>query len=163
MPAKQYHVALDEAQRLHLEKVVNSTKTSIRQRTHARILLLADVHQEGGACTDEVICAKARTSAATVGRVRQRFAQEHPRAGQPREHRLQVALYHRPQAKRKARKLDGHGEAHLVALVCSTPPLGHKQWSLRLLQDKLVEAEIVDTISHEAVRTTLKKMHLSRG
>jgi Homeodomain-like domain len=156
MPAKQYHVKLDEAQRRLLEKVVNSNKSSIRQRTHARILLLADANQAGGACKDEVICEKARTSASTVVRVRQRFAQ----AG---ETGLEAALFHKPQEQRKARKLDGAGEAHLIALVCGAPPAGHKQWNLRLLRDKLVEMQVVDTISHEAVRTTLKKMNLSRG
>jgi Homeodomain-like domain len=159
MPAKQYHVVLSEEQRLHLEKVVNSTRTSIRQRIHARILLLADANQEGGARRDDMICEKVRTSLSTVGRVRQRFAQ----AAQAGEAALKVALEHKAQEKRKARKLDGVGEAHLIALVCGTPPDGHKRWSLRLLQDKLVEEQVVDTISHEAVRSTLKKMNLSRG
>ncbi len=153
MPAKQYHVILDEAQRTRLEQVAHSNKRSQRERIRARILLLADAAQEGGGCQDEVICQKVHTSASTVVRVRQRFAQ----AG------VEAALSHKPQGKRKARKLDGVGEAHLIALVCSAPPAGHKQWGLHLLRDKLIEMQVVASISHEAVRTTLKKMHLNRG
>lgn len=153
MPAKQYHVLLDEEQRTRLEQAARSHKNSPRERTRARILLLADAAQESGADKDEVICEKARSSASTVVRVRQRFAQSG----------LEAALQHKPQAKRKARKLDGAGEAHLIALVCSAPPQGHKQWGLHLLKEKLIEMQVVDTISHEAVRSTLKKMHLNRG
>jgi hypothetical protein len=153
MPAKQYHVLLDEEQRTHLEEAARSNKNSPRERTRARILLLADAAQEGGGDKDEVICQKVRTSISTVVRVRQRFAQQG----------LEGALSHKPQEKRKARKLDGVGEAHLLALVCSAPPEGRKQWSLHLLKDKLIAMQVVDTISHEAVRATLKKMNLSRG
>lgn len=153
MSAKQYHVSLDEEQRTSLEKAARSNKNALRVRTRARILLLADTNQEGGSFKDEVICDKAHTSASSVGRVRQRFAQ----GG------LETALHHKAQEKRKARKLDGAGEAHLIALVCGAPPQGHKQWGLHLLKDKLIEMQVVDTISHEAVRATLKKMSLNRG
>jgi Homeodomain-like domain len=166
MPAKQYHVRLDEEQRTRLEQVAHSNKRSQRERTRARILLLADAAQEGGGCKDEVICRQVRTSASTVVRVRQRFAQgssgNRSDSGN-RSGKMEAALWHKPQEKRKARKLDGAGEAHLIALVCSAPPEGHKQWSLHLLKDKLIEMRVVDAISHEAVRTTLKKMNLSRG
>ena len=153
MPAKQYHVVLDAEQRARLEQAVRSNKNSPRERTRARILLWADANQEGGGCKDELICQKVRASASTVVRVRQRFAQDG----------LEAALSHKPQEKRKARKLDGAGEAHLIALVCSAPPEGHKQWGLHLLKDKLIEMQVVDTISHEAVRSTLKKTNLNRG
>lgn len=153
MPAKKNHVALDETQRTQLEKTLASHKTSIRQRTHARILLLADVNQAAGACTDEIICQKARTSRGTVERVRKRFAQEG----------LAATLFHKAQQKRKPRALDGAGEAHLIALVCGAPPEGHQRWKLRLLAERLVEREVVDSISHEAVRQTLKKMNLNLG
>ena len=147
MPAKKYVVKLTPEQREQLEKGVNSNKTSVRQRTHARILLAADAHQEGGAAKDEAICRLARTRASTVVRVRQRFMGEG----------LDAALFHKPQAKRKERVLDGRAEAHLIALVCGAPPEGHKRWSLHLLKDKLVEAHLTDSVSHETVRQTLKK------
>ncbi len=158
MPAKQYHVILEEEQRTQLEQVARSYKRTARQRTarqrtRARILLLADAADTSGGCKDELICQQVGTSASTVVRVRQRFVQ----GG------LEAALRHKPQQKRKARKLDGAGEAQLVALVCGAPPEGYKQWSLHLLKDKLIEMEVVESISHEAVRTTLKKMNSNRG
>ena len=153
MPTKKYVVELTAEQREQLDKVVTSNKTSIRQRTHARILLAADAQREGGAATDETICRLARTSLSTVGRVRARFAQ----GG------LEAAVWHKPQVKRKPRVLDGVAEAHLIALVCSAPPDGHKRWGLHLLKDKLIELHLTDRVSHETVRQTLKKMSLSHG
>jgi len=90
----------------------------------------------------------------TVYRVRKRFAQEG----------LDSALTRkaRPSPPRE-RKLDGRAEAYLVALACSPPPAGHTRWTLRLLADKLIELEVVDTVCHETVRQVLKKTNLSRG
>lgn len=60
-------------------------------------------------------------------------------------------------------KLDGDAEAHLIAISCSEPPEGRSEWSLRLLADKLVELNVVDSVSHTTVNRTLKKTNLSRG
>ena len=150
MPAKKYVVKLTPEQREQLERVVSSNKTSIRQRTHARILLAADAQQAAGAASDEVICRLGRTSLSTVGRVRARFV----------EVGLEGALCHKPQAKRKARVLDGVAEAHVIALVCSAPPEGHQRWGLHLLKDKLSEMHLMhltESVSHETVRQRLKK------
>ena len=152
MPIKQYPIHLAPEQRVTLEQLARSNKRSKRQRTRAHILLLADANSCAGV-KDPQICQQIGVSASTVVRVRQRFVQ----GG------LDAALHHKPQQKRKPRKLDGAGEAHLIALVCGAPPEGHKRWSLHLLQDKLIEMQVVDTISHEAVRTTLKKMSLNLG
>lgn len=76
---------------------------------------------------------------------------------------LEAALHHKEQEKRKGRILDGAGEAHLITLVHSAPPDGHKCWGLHLLKDTLIEQRVVDTIPHEAVRQTLKKTRSSRG
>ena len=67
------------------------------------------------------------------------------------------------QVRRKARKLDGHQEAHLVAVACSTPPDGASTWTLRLLRDRLLELEVVEHIGLETIRQTLKKTRSSRG
>jgi Homeodomain-like domain len=150
---KQYHVTLTPQQRDQLQQTVQSHRTSHRQRTHARILLLADTSQPTGAAADALICQAARTSPSTVARVRRRFA----------SHGLEPALYHKPQLNRKPRALDGEAEAHLVALVCGAPPDGHKRWSLHLLKDTLIQRGYTDTVSHETVRQTLKKMNLSLG
>jgi hypothetical protein len=79
------------------------------------------------------------------------------------EEGLETALNGRPQARYKSPKLDGVQEAHLVALACSAPPEGRNRWTLRLLADRMVELEHVDTVSYETVRQVLKKTNLSRG
>ena len=79
------------------------------------------------------------------------------------EEGLEAAVERRTQVNRKPRKLDGAGEAKLVALACSAPPEGHARWTLRLLGDKLVELEVVDSIHKETVRKALKKQFQTSG
>ncbi len=153
MSAKKYHVLLTAPEREQLARWSVSQKHSARERKHARILLLADEAPEGGTCTDADIAAQVKVCPLTVNRVRQRFATRG----------LQPAVLRKVQKKRKARLLDGADEAHLIALVCSAPPEGHKRWSLRLMKDTLIEQQVTDTVSHETVRQTLKKMSLNRG
>ena len=86
-------------------------------------------------------------------RVRERFVEEG----------LESALARKEQKKRRAPKVDGEAEAYLVATACSKPPAGRQRWTLRLLADRLVELEFVDTISLETVRQSLKKTASSRG
>ena len=154
MRPKKYHVQLTEPEREQLTKWSKSQRRSERERQHARILLLSDegafsAHPEVG-LKDADVAAQVRVDALTVSRVRQRFA----------ERGLTFAVRRKVQQKRKPRRLDGAGEAHLIALTCSAPPDGHKRWGLHLLKDTLIEQRVVDTISHEAVRQTLKKMNL---
>lgn len=165
MRPKTYHVTLVAEQRDELIRRSTSQKQSARERKRARILLLADEAQGGGAIPDAAIAAQVKVCLGTVGRVRQRFAQakERDHANKQGQTQLRTALHHKQQEKRKPRLLDGEAEAHLIALVCSAPPDGHKRWGLHLLKDTLIEQRIVDTISHEAVRQTLKKMNLNRG
>lgn len=150
---KQYHVTLTPAERDRLQRLLRARSSSPRERTRARILLLADASQPGGTPADGAISEQARASPATVGRVRRRFAT----AG------LEAALTHQPQVKRKEPALDGAAEAHLVALVCGAPPEGHQRWTLQLLKETLIERGYTDTVSHETVRHRLKKMNLSLG
>jgi hypothetical protein len=89
----------------------------------------------------------------TVARVRQSAVQEG----------LDTALQRKLPKRVYSRTLDGAGEAHLVALACSTPPEGAGRWSLRLLADQMVELDYVETISHETVRQTLKKTNSNPG
>jgi len=153
MSAKKYRVSLTEAEREELTRWGKSRHHSERERKRARILLLADEAREGGAAKDADIAAQVGVCLPTVNRVRQRFA----------ERGLRPSLRRKEQEHRKARLLDGAGEAHLIALVCGAPPDGHKRWGLHLLKDTLIEQQVVDTISHEAVRQTLRKMNSSRG
>lgn len=150
MSAKQHFVRLNEEERQQVERAVRSNKNSPRERLRARIILAAS---DPANLTDEQIVARVGANALTVWRVRRRFA----------ERGLKGALRHGEQKRRKARKLDGRAEAHLVALTCSAPPAERKCWSLHLLAGKLVAAEVVDSVSHETVRQTLKKISSSRG
>jgi hypothetical protein len=88
-----------------------------------------------------------------VERVRKRFVEEG----------LEAALVPRQPDRVYQRKLDGDGEAHLMALACSESPEGRNRWTLRLLADRMVALEYVDELSHETVRGVLKKKRSSRG
>lgn len=153
MPAKKHHVTLSSEQRQQVEIVARSYKHSALERKRARILLLADTTSPEGAANDQAIAQQVQVSSVTVQNVRQRFAKDG----------LKAALYRKQQQHRKQRLLDGNAEAFLIATVCSAPPDGHKQWSLHLLADKLIVAGYTETVSHETVRQTLKKMNLSLG
>lgn len=153
MSAKKHRVELSEEQRNHVEKLARSNKASIRERVRARILLAVDEALPGAGQKDGDAARAAGSSAVTVAYVRQRFVLQG----------LEAALHHREQARRKARKLDGQAEAHLVALVCGAPPAGRKRWSLHLLADQMVAGGFCEDLSHETVRQTLKKTCSSRG
>jgi hypothetical protein len=150
---KLHVVSLTEDQRVSLKALIASGEAAARTLTRARILLKADTSHEGGGWSDPEIEQALETSRPTIERVRKRFAQ----GG------LEAALYSRPRLTIPERRLDGEKEAHLIALACSTPPEGHKRWSLRLLASGLIEREIVDTVSHETIRQTLKKTNSNPG
>jgi len=108
---------------------------------------------ESGKNTDESIIKALQVGLSTVARVRRRLVEEG----------LESALNRQVQKNRRARKLDGEGEAFLIAVACSQAPEGRTAWTLKLLADRLIECEIVDSISTEAVRQTLKKTRSSHG
>ncbi len=150
---KLYRVKLTPEERSRLHELLSKGKTAARTLTHARILLKADEGEAGPRLTDDEIAEALEVNRSTVERVRIRCVEEG----------FEAALRPRPSRQVHPRKLDGAQEAHLVALACSPAPKGRKRWSLRLLADKLVALEIVDDISHETVRQTLKKTRSSRG
>jgi Homeodomain-like domain len=145
---KRYKVTLEPEERQQLQDLIAAGKAAARKLAHARILLKADAAEGGPAWPDGRIAEALELSAATVERVRQRFV----------ELGLDAAL-DRKQRERPPReiKLDGHAEARLIALACSPPPEGRAVWTMQLLADKLVELEVVDSISDETVRLALKK------
>jgi transposase len=151
--AKKYCVPLTDDERTMLTTLISSGTAPARTLTHARILLKADQAEGGPAWTDDAIRDALDVGLSTIARVRERFV----------EASLEAALHRRSGARQRSRLLDGSQEAHLVALTCSAPPSGQERWTLRLLADKLVELEVVATISHETVRQTLKKTNLSPG
>jgi hypothetical protein len=153
MPTKRYLVELAPEERQHLTHLISSGKRSARSLTRARILLQAD--QAGGpAWPDAQIAEALGCGHRTVERVRQRFV----------EHGFDAALTHKAQERPSvAPKLDGAGEARLIALACSQPPDGRDGWTLQLLANKLVELRVVEAVSYETVRRVLKKTRSSRG
>jgi transposase len=151
---KRYKVTLDAEERQGLSDLIAAGRAAARKLTHARILLKADAAEGGPTWPDRRIADALEISTATVERVRQRFV----------ELGLDAAL-DRKRRERPARelKLDGRAEARLIALACSAPPEGRAVWTMQLLADKLVELEVVASVSDETVRTTLKKTRSSRG
>ena len=149
---KKYPVILSEAEREQLKSLIAAGTAPARKLTHVRILLKADQSLEGPGRVDEAIADAVETSQPTVARVRKRYFEEG----------LEAALNRRPPNREYRRKLDGEQEARLIALACSEPPEGQARWSLRLLADRLVELEVVDEVSYQTVRRTLKKTPSSR-
>jgi len=153
MPTKRYLVTLTADEREQLESMVRAGKRSARTITRARILLKADQADGGPAWEDARIAEALGCGHRTVERVRERFVT----AG------LDAALHHKPQERpSRLPVLDGAAEAKLIALACATTPDGRRDWTLRLLADKLVELEVVQSVSRETVRRVLKKTRSSR-
>lgn len=149
MPRPRQHVVrLSLEQREQLQRRIRCGMGSALVLTRARILLKVDQGPHGPAWTDKRAAEACEVTPQTVGHIRQRFIQRG----------LEGALRRKPQQRpSRRRKLDGAGEARLVAVCCSSPPQGRQRWTLRLLADQLVELRVVEDISHEAVRRTLKK------
>ena len=151
---KKYTVTLTAEERNSLQALVGAGRAAAKKLAHARILLKADQADGGPAWTDARIAEAVDVSTATVERVRQRFV----------EQGVEAALARKKQDRpSRERKLDGRGEARLIALACSAAPQGRAAWTLQLLADQLVELRVVDTIADETVRQVLKKTRSSRG
>ena len=144
---KRYRVTLTPAEREQLVGMSRRGRIDARVRVHAAILLKADEGSGRTGWTDARIAEALDCGTATVERVRRRFVEEG----------FEAALRPKPTTRTYVRKLDGKGEARLVTLACSDPPEGRSRWSLRLLADRLVALGVVENISHEAVRRTMKK------
>lgn len=150
MPAKKYLVELSVEEHAELNTLINRGKAAAYKRKHAEILLKADQGEQGPGWPDRQIAEAFDVGLRTVERVRQRLV----------EQGLPAAVERAKQVRRKAPKLDGEQEAHLIALVCrEQPPEGHARWTLRLLAREMVALEYVDELSHETVRRVLKKHH----
>lgn len=153
MRTKRFRVTLTPSERDELRHLISAGKAAARTLAHARILLKADSPPEQSGPYDADIAAAVEVSINTVERVRQRFVEEG----------LQAALVPRLPTTPRPTLLDGRGEARLIAEVCSPPPGDRPRWTLQLLADRLVELQVVEAISYETVRRTLKKTSLSRG
>ena len=147
---KKYRVFLNGKKRSNLDRLVNTGTHKARTITRARILILADESPQGISRgmgkTDKEIMGVLGVSARTVASTRERYVEEG----------IESALNEKPRPGRPP-KLTGRDEAKLALIACSEPPEGRARWSVRLLTDKLIELDIVDSISREAVRQYIKK------
>jgi len=151
---KKYVVTLTEEERKMLGELTSKGKHKSQKILDALTLLGCDEGEfQKKRSTNEEISRVLKTSMRKIDRVKKRFVEEG----------LDVALNRRKGSRVYVKKADGDFEAHLVALSCSAPPEGFARWSLRLLADKVVELDYIDSISHEAVRRVLKKTKLSLG
>jgi len=150
---KLYVVTLTAEERSLLEGLIARGKAAAHKQLHARILLKADVSGGREEWTDKRIAEAVETSRCTVERVRQRFVEDG----------LETALNRKKRPAPPPRVMDGKAEARLIALACSPAPQGRARWTLRLLADRIVQLQYVESVSYETVRRTLKKTSLSLG
>ncbi|MEN0048697.1 MAG: helix-turn-helix domain-containing protein [Bacteroidota bacterium] len=150
---KLYRVTLTELERIELVNLIASGKYKNTKQKRAQILLGSDESEGGKKMKDEELSKAYDVHVKTVGRVRQRFVEEG----------YEVALHGKPRPVNREKVLDGRVESQLIALRCSEVPSGSSKWTLRLLAEKMVELEYVESISHESVRQILKKVQSKRG
>jgi hypothetical protein len=146
--SKRYVVRLTREERRDLQRLVGAGKAAARKILHAHVLLQAEEGPEGPGWRDTQISAALSVHPNTVAGIRERLV----------EQGLEAALNRKKQDQpSRQAKLDGQGEARLIAERCGPPPQGHKRWTLQLLADRLVALQVVDNISYETVRRALKK------
>jgi len=151
---KRYVVRLNEEERAKLAELLGRKILAAKKRMRAQILLKADASKDGPAWIDTRIAEAFDVSVVTVETVRKSYVLEG----------FDAAIERKKQCRPSRQPvLDGAKEARLVALCCGTVPAGHGRWTLRLLADKLVELHVVESVSHETVRQTLKKTNCSLG
>ena len=148
--AIRYVVDLTDPERAALREIISKNKAKRSTVVNAYILLKAD---RTCGWTNADIAAAYEVSTKKVEQLKKRFVEEG----------FEAALYRKPVTNAHRRKITGDEEAHLIALYCSQVPAGHERWTLRMLADKMVELAIIDSVSHETIRRTLKKMNLNLG
>jgi len=144
---KKYKITLTRDEIDELKALTQRGKCNARTLKNALILLNVDEGEHGRGKKDEEVADILQVTIRTIENIRKRFIVDG----------FEAALYGKPRQRTYERKVDGDAEARLVAMSCSEPPEGHGTWSLRLLADKMVELQYVDSISHETVRRVLKK------
>lgn len=147
---KKYQVKLLTAQRELLQELIGSGTIKVRAYKRARILLLSDENRAGGAKPGSQIAEEVDVSLATVQRVRRQFV----------EQGLEAALSEKVRGG-APRKFSERDRAKITALACTKPPQGHARWTLRLLAEKMVELELVESISRDTIDKVLKKTNFS--
>ncbi len=151
---KKYIITLTKEEREYLNKIVSKGTHKSQKVINALLLLSCD---EGNfqkkRSTNKEISRVLKIGMRKIDRVKKRFIEEG----------LDITLHGKKGSRIYAKKADGDFEAHLIALSCSDPPEGFSRWSMRLLADKVVELDYIDSVSHETIRQVLKKMKLNLG
>jgi hypothetical protein len=150
---RKYTIELSDEERQHLEKITSSGIAPARMVKRAQILLKSDSQVEGLPWKYKQICSAYNVTPVTVLNIRKSFV----------EKGMAATLSRKKPVREYPHALDGEEEAHLIALACSKPPEGRKVWSLRLLRDRFIRLGHVDDISHETIRTILKKTNSNLG
>ena len=148
MSQKSHKVRLNKKERKYLQAIVQTGADKARKITRCRVLLLADGPKSK---TDEQISDSLDVCLATVFNIRRRYCRDG----------LEAAINERPRSGQPP-KFNGKPAARITAIACSTPPDGRARWSLRLLADRVIELDIVESISHQSVSNILKKTNSSR-
>ncbi len=149
----RYTVKLTKEEVEELRAIINKGSHTSQTFRTAYILLNCDEGAYSEKVTNEQISKVLKVGMRTIDRVKKRFMEEG----------LERVLERRPTSRKYEIKIDGDVEAKLISLCCSEPPAGYARWSLRLLADKMVELQYVDSISHVSVGNVLKKTNLSLG
>lgn len=150
----KYKITLTEQEREELKKLTSKGKHKSQKIINALILLNCDEGEfQNSSATNKEIAKILKISMRKIDRVKKRFVEEG----------FEITLNGRKSNRTYEKKADGDFEAHLVALSCSKPPKGFSRWSLRLLADKVVELQYINSISYETVRRVLKKTKLNPG
>lgn len=146
-------VRLSLEERKHLFEVIADGRTGKEKLNRARILLKADIGEQGEGWTDAEIAEAFYVGLKTVARTRVSLVEEG----------FDATLNRRIPSERRSRIIEGKEEAYLIAIACGAPPEGHCRWTLRMLANRMVELNYLENVSHETIRTALKKMNLSPG
>ena len=148
---KKYLVELITEERSQLREIINAERMAAHKRRHARMLLKLDQGPDGPGWSDTQVAAAFDCTARSSERLRRRLV----------ERGLEAALEHGNRGSYRARALDGVAEAHLIALACGDAPEGRNRWTVRLLEEKMVALNLVESCSKSSIHRTLKKMNLS--
>ncbi|QTE23612.1 IS630 family transposase [Polaribacter cellanae] len=150
--AKKYTITLTKEERKDLEQIISKGKHSSQIYRNAYILLNKDegAYSDSIKVTNQEVSKVLKIAMRTIDRIKKRFVEEG----------FEACLSRKPTTRVYERKIDGDREAKLISIACSEPPQGMAKWSLRLLADKMVELNYVDSLSHETVRSVLKKNEL---
>ena len=143
----KYKVTLTKEEREELGSIINKGRHTSQKFRNAYVLLNCDEGEYSEKATNSEISKILKVGMRTIDRIKKRFVEDG----------FDAILGRKPTSREYEKKADGDFEARLIALSCSEPPKGFSRWSLRLLADKIVELKVVDSVSHETVRTVLKK------